>query len=61
MIVVVPLVFYVAALAKEGSYEPLFPFPSILTYLVALLLMAIKGPIEELAGVDWHCHCCSDV
>jgi hypothetical protein len=28
MIVVVPLVFYVAALAKEGSYEPLFPFPS---------------------------------
>ena len=48
LIVVVPLVFYVAALAKEGSYETLFPFPSVLTYLVALLLMAIKGPIEEI-------------
>mgnify|MGYP001033191114 FL=1 len=48
LIVVVPLVFYVAALAKEGSNETLFPFPSVLTYLVALLLMAIKGPIEEI-------------
>ena len=47
LIVVVPLVFYAAALVKEGAYDTLFPFPSVLTYLVALLLMAIKGPIEE--------------
>ena len=47
LIVVVPLVFYVVALVKEGAYDTLFPFPSVLTYLVALLLMAIKGPIEE--------------
>ena len=33
---------------KEGSYDTLFPFPSLLTYLLALLLMAIKGPIEEI-------------
>jgi membrane protease YdiL (CAAX protease family) len=48
LIVVVPLVFYVSALFKEGAYDTLFPFPSVLTYLVALLLMAIKGPIEEI-------------
>jgi membrane protease YdiL (CAAX protease family) len=48
LIVVVPLVFYVAALVKEGTYDTLFPFPSVLTYLLALLLMAIKGPIEEI-------------
>lgn len=48
LIVVVPLVFYVSALFKEGAYDTLFPFPSVLTYLVALLLMVIKGPVEEI-------------
>lgn len=48
LIVVVPLVFYLAALVKEGTYDTLFQFPSVLTYLLALLLMAIKGPIEEI-------------
>ena len=48
LIVVVPLVFYVSALFKEGAYDTLFPYPSVLTYLLALLLMAIKGPIEEI-------------
>lgn len=48
LIVVVPLVFYVSALFKEGAYDTLFPFPSVLNYLLALLLMAIKGPIEEI-------------
>ena len=48
LIVVVPLVFYVSALFKEGAYDKLFPFPSVLTYLLALLLMTIKGPIEEI-------------
>ncbi len=48
LIVVVPAVFYVSALFKRGSYDTLFPFPSAQAYLVALLLMAIKGPIEEI-------------
>ena len=48
LIIVVPLVFYVAALFKEGEYATLFPFTSVQAYLLALLLMAIKGPIEEI-------------
>ena len=48
MIVVVPLVFYVSALFKEGEYGTLFPFASVQAYLLALLLMAVKGPVEEL-------------
>lgn len=48
LIVVVPLVFYVSALFKEGAYDTLFPFPSAQAYLLALLLMAIKGPVEEI-------------
>lgn len=45
---VVPLVFYISALFKEGGYVTLFPFASTGSYLLALLLMAIKGPIEEI-------------
>jgi membrane protease YdiL (CAAX protease family) len=48
LIVVVPSVFYVSALFKEGAYDKLFPFPSAQAYLLALLLMAIKGPVEEI-------------
>jgi membrane protease YdiL (CAAX protease family) len=48
LIVVVPAVFYVSALFKRGTTDTLFPFPSAQAYLVALLLMAIKGPIEEI-------------
>ena len=48
LIVGVPLAFCVSDLFKEGAYDTLFPFPLVLTYLVALLLMAIKGPIEEI-------------
>jgi uncharacterized protein len=48
LIVVVPLVFHVSALFKEGAYDTLFPFPSTGAYLLALLLMAIKGPVEEI-------------
>jgi len=44
----VPLVFYVAALMKDGALDTLFPFPGVLPYLLALLLMAIKGPVEEI-------------
>jgi membrane protease YdiL (CAAX protease family) len=41
-------VFYGSALFKEGAYDTLFPFPSLQAYLLALLLMAIKGPMEEI-------------
>jgi len=44
----VPLVFYAAALIKDGVFGTLFPFLSVPTYLLALLLMAIKGPVEEI-------------
>lgn len=48
LVIVVPLVFYLSALFKEGAWPTLFPFDSPAAYLVALLLMAIKGPLEEL-------------
>jgi membrane protease YdiL (CAAX protease family) len=48
LIFVVPLVFYVSAFFKEGAYDTLFPFPSVQAYMLVLLLMAIKGPIEEI-------------
>lgn len=46
--IIVPLVFYVAALLKEGEYATMFPFASVPAYLSALLYMMIKGPIEEM-------------
>lgn len=48
IVVVVPSVFYVSAFFKEGEYAPLFPFASVQAYVLALLLMMIKGPVEEL-------------
>jgi membrane protease YdiL (CAAX protease family) len=48
LIVGVPLVFYVSALFKEGAADTLFPFASVPAYLLALFLMAIKGPVEEI-------------
>ena len=48
LLVVIPLVFYVSALLKDSAFHTLFPFPSTQAYLLALLLMAIKGPIEEI-------------
>lgn len=48
ILIVVPLVFYVSALFKEGEYAALFPFASIQAYLLALLIMVIKGPVEEI-------------
>lgn len=48
ILIVVPLVFYVSALLKEGEYDSLFPFESVEAYLLALLFMAIKGPVEEI-------------
>ena len=48
ILVVAPLVFYVAASFREGEYPALFPFASLPAYLLALLLMVFKGPVEEL-------------
>ena len=48
LILIVPLVFYVGALFKQGDLDTLFPFASITAYLWALFFMAIKGPIEEI-------------
>ena len=48
LILIVPLVFYISALFKQGALDTLFPFASVTAYLSALLLMAIKGPIEEI-------------
>lgn len=48
ILIVVPLVYYIAASFKQGEYPALFPFASIPAYLLALLLMLFKGPVEEL-------------
>jgi len=48
LLIVIPAVFFVAALLKPGSYDSPFPFPSLPAYLLTLLLMAIKGPVEEI-------------
>lgn len=48
LVVAVPLVFYVSALFKDGAFDMLFPFESVVSYLLALLLMSIKGPVEEI-------------
>lgn len=48
LFLVVPLVFYGAALIKQGAPGTLFPFASLPAYFVALFLMAIKGPMEEI-------------
>ena len=48
LILIVPLVFYISALFKQGAFDTLFPFASLNAYLSALFLMAIKGPVEEI-------------
>jgi len=48
LIVGIPLVFYTAALFRAGASDTLFPFASVSAYLLALFLMAVKGPVEEI-------------
>lgn len=49
LLVVMPAVFYLGAAFNEDAFSAgLFPFASIQAYIGALLLMAIKGPLEEL-------------
>lgn len=43
----VPLVFFVGALFKGNLSEAAFPFSSASSFLVALVFISIKGPIEE--------------
>jgi uncharacterized protein len=43
----VPLVFFAGSFVKGNLSEATFPFSSISSFLVALVLIAIKGPIEE--------------
>ena len=44
----IPLLFYAGALWKGLSPAELVPVSSVGGYLVALLLFAIKGPVEEI-------------
>jgi len=43
----VPLVFFAGSFLKGNLSEVAFPFPSASAFLVALIFIAIKGPIEE--------------
>jgi len=48
ILIVVPLVFFLSAWFKGNDLGSLFPFSSLQAYLLALLLMGIKGPVEEI-------------
>ena len=43
----VPLVFFAGSLFKGNLTDVVFPFDSVTSFLVALVFIAIKGPIEE--------------
>lgn len=43
----VPLVFFAGSLLRGNLSEMAFPFASASSFLVALFLIAIKGPVEE--------------
>ncbi|MFO8112369.1 MAG: CPBP family intramembrane glutamic endopeptidase [Desulfosalsimonadaceae bacterium] len=47
LIVGLPMVFYAGAAWKGTLWSEPFPFPSFQTLLAALVLAAIKGPVEE--------------
>lgn len=47
MIIGIPLLFFGGAAVKGNLFTDPFPFVSLQTLVVAMLLMAIKGPIEE--------------
>jgi len=48
LVIGLPLVFYAGFFIKGQQLDDPFPFPSLAGYLVAALLMAVKGPVEEL-------------
>jgi membrane protease YdiL (CAAX protease family) len=43
----VPLVFYTGSFLKGNLSEAAFPFAAVSSFLVALVFIAIKGPVEE--------------
>lgn len=47
LIIGIPLLFYGGSAWKGNLFTEPFPFPSFQSLLMALLLAAIKGPIEE--------------
>jgi membrane protease YdiL (CAAX protease family) len=47
IVIGIPLVFYVGAAIKGTLFETPFPYDSIQALFMALVLSAIKGPIEE--------------
>jgi membrane protease YdiL (CAAX protease family) len=47
IVIGIPMVFYAGAAIKGTLFENLFPFDSIQALFMALVLSAIKGPIEE--------------
>lgn len=48
LVVGLPAVFIVGAWISSGSLVLALPFPSLSAYLLALVLMGIKGPVEEI-------------
>lgn len=44
----IPALFYIGAIVKGLPMDEMVPVSSLNTYLVALLLFAIKGPVEEI-------------
>jgi len=47
LIIGIPLIFIIGSALSENLYTEPFPFTSIQSLLTALVLAAIKGPIEE--------------
>lgn len=43
----IPMLFFGGSVLKGNLFSEPFPFPSFQTFVVALLFMAIKGPVEE--------------
>ena len=48
LLVGIPVLFYVGAVWKGLSFAEMIPVSSLWGYLVALVLFAIKGPVEEI-------------
>jgi membrane protease YdiL (CAAX protease family) len=48
LILIVPAPFYIGAAIKGLPLAEMFPVSTLGTYLIALFMFAIKGPIEEI-------------
>ena len=52
LIIGIPLLFLIGSALRGNLFTELFPFTSLQAMLVALVLAAIKGPIEEFGWRD---------